>query len=561
MEPRSQVIKQNIDRTLSTILGVDIATNNPNDISLTKLGCDAVLSVLEDIGHMICEQRALYLRRRNAFLPVFKLPMEILQRIAFHLLYQDRLLDYFPTLGILRSISSRWKDAIDGGSLFWRTLGADTPSGWISLALKNSGSALLDVSWCTSRRSPALTQLLCHSPRWQSLSIVVSGNQLVSVKAANDMLQTSSLMLEKVTIQGGRPSTSFDQTCFPPHFAPNLRHLAIYRTSLPWSSLASRQSLTSLSLVRIHRSPPTVEQLLAILKASPFLEELEIDDVRIPRQTDTSSALQTLIQPPRLSSFALRFISPHAIHQLLDAIRAPPTCFHTVEVDHTAGSSIEGVLQRFSKRLNVLEFCDESLPPLLDIEIFSPRFRIRYAHAVQLMLHNSVLDVVEKLVICDRFMEAIPAAQLKLPTAVRLSSSIGLGFSNLVNAIGRYFTRVTHLIVPSTGVAATWTRLLSSAVATEWGSKWHFPELTHITWSNPDLHPLLRILKARCPRKAPDDSQRDGDHAVISSVVVHTSKPEDWWASFHELVPNLTIYDWDGCLWEPEVDGYNGLGG
>ncbi|KAG9020789.1 hypothetical protein FS837_007892 [Tulasnella sp. UAMH 9824] len=164
-----------------------------------------------------------------------------------------------------------------------------------------------------------LDAILPHAHRWKAASLWLKGQprdlEAVATLSA-PLLQYFFLSIDE---QGG---WARDQPLdiFGGQRPPRLRELNLVNVPIPWSSTVFCQ-LASLSISRIFRLGPSVDQLLAVLSTCSSLESLYIREVTFPGGPGALSPNHPLM--PVLKNLALCELSPVTSNRLLGAIRAP----------------------------------------------------------------------------------------------------------------------------------------------------------------------------------------------------------------------------------------------
>ncbi|KIO29595.1 hypothetical protein M407DRAFT_21331 [Tulasnella calospora MUT 4182] len=120
---------------------------------------------------------AIHLRKRNASLPISKLPPELLQQIFYFTLFDsgNRGPEYLSEMISLRSVSSAWRDRVNGYPLLWTEIKSSDPPAFIREAFECSKECPLRLTYrgCREEESGSafLDQAVAHLHRWQSISI------------------------------------------------------------------------------------------------------------------------------------------------------------------------------------------------------------------------------------------------------------------------------------------------------------------------------------------------------------------------------------------------------
>lgn len=221
--------------------------------------------------------------RRNSYLPIYKLPVEILLKIFQAT--QDAYIDpmthkFFPDEDLawiaITYVCRHWRNAALNDSSLW-TRPPLRYSEWTAVMLERSRMAGLRMFFDDRFpfRKHAHSALVAHIWRTIELTIKWAGDRPELDKLFKGLRTAAAPMLRRLEIEGTLYSN------FPPRLPANtllgatkLRHLSLTAVDLNWRS----HLLSSLTTLSIRRGPngagPTPAEFLDILERMPDLKSL-----------------------------------------------------------------------------------------------------------------------------------------------------------------------------------------------------------------------------------------------------------------------------------------------
>lgn len=168
-------------------------------------------------------------RRRNARLPLFRLPDEILARILFFSLQASfpRPRDDVDKLHNLAKVCTKFAALTRNSTPLWGLVDAQSSIENTALVLAKSKSAPLDVIHTTLRRlrarnNPFLETVSPESWRWRSLELIA-----VTIDAEKKALSLSTPQLRDLTIQHAEYSGATGYEQIPDTTLARLHHLSL----------------------------------------------------------------------------------------------------------------------------------------------------------------------------------------------------------------------------------------------------------------------------------------------------------------------------------------------
>lgn len=234
----------------------------------------------------------------------------------------------------LTSVCSSWRDIILKSPRFWHAI--DSRHGLHSclIVLTRSRPGPLDVClrgyeapWYRTDLILYLTRLITpESSRIRSLHFTVGPG----TPTFQPFFQTASLSSLTSLTARVMPETHVPVSIHVSSGVP-FRHLDLSSVSIPWET-PRLHGLEILSLSNLHRNSPTMTQLHHILRSSPFLRKLSLDnwkppsmpgDWQVPGHRSWTTEEISPIFMPRLASVEVQTI-PDTIHSgLLSMLTVP----------------------------------------------------------------------------------------------------------------------------------------------------------------------------------------------------------------------------------------------
>lgn len=266
-------------------------TAHPKKV-LTRFGrstdrCDPkefnlALSVCEEIAKSAEAMLAALRRRRNAVIPVDRLPDELLTLIILDAVPRGR--KYYVSLRDARLVSKRWADVIWNCPFFWTSLVCSDHTKAAELALERSGDLEMDVRvLCTESpilataekhdHDPFDSLFLKHGYRCHTLAVNVFKVDMISRYIPTRTPKLRSLKIN-VNSPGIRHGPWFEGQI------PDLHELAVSGFCLSWHEIRF-QNLRSLTLDRLRETSILLSEVLHLVSASQRLEFLTMTECRV----------------------------------------------------------------------------------------------------------------------------------------------------------------------------------------------------------------------------------------------------------------------------------------
>jgi hypothetical protein len=268
--------------------------------------------------------------RRNALVPISRLPPEILARVFHLLVLEEPPLSGGRSLGWIKvtHVCRHWRQvALDDSSLWAQIWGIPTNAKWISEMLTRAKNAPLDIELddLITSSEEALLMIPPHLSHTRQLRLhSLSG---LSSDNVREIYSWDAPALEQfeLTVPAYSPISFPDlggNMLFKGH-APRLRTLSLSRVIIPWSFIP-RGQLTQLEIVCLDEdgdSPGDLNQLIDLLVNCPALEILALDSC-LPSQL-TELPYGRTIHLPHLSHLRLCGSTSRIINIMLKMLKLP----------------------------------------------------------------------------------------------------------------------------------------------------------------------------------------------------------------------------------------------
>ncbi|KAG8855162.1 hypothetical protein FRB96_007200 [Tulasnella sp. 330] len=268
-------------------------------------------------------------RALNALLPIYRIPSEILAEILDMslVLWSERDREtYQRHLNTFRCVSAAWRALIDNSPLLWATVSCSDPLHIVRDALLKSKGCPLEVIYRTRlvtrpKIAKFLGMTLQHVQRWKTLD-VYEINQKDTEELLNALAGLNAPKLQELSLvdTGGPQGSTKDP--FNGR-TPQLRRIKLSRSLLiPWSS-AVLSNLYVLHIIDFHFEGPSTNQVDSMLRASPMLVELTLENLS---QKDDDAP--SMIQAHPVELFSLRTLTmcrltPKLASHILGNIQIP----------------------------------------------------------------------------------------------------------------------------------------------------------------------------------------------------------------------------------------------
>ncbi|KAG9035926.1 hypothetical protein FS837_001794 [Tulasnella sp. UAMH 9824] len=269
-------------------------------------------------------RRALLHQRRNALLPIARLPPEVIIQILHEVVHDD----WSDVPMVLRALILVSRE--------WRALVEETPSLWCHIilsrsyagpsylvtALKRSQNLLLTINYhyqFTTNITPEffLGEICKHMQRWRSVKLSLDGH-LEDFSLLNGALPEHLERFEiDIHINLGLPLSLFGNRR-PPIF----RYIRLGGCTVNWDSVLFK-NLKSLDIGSSYPGEgPSIAQLLGALQHCPELERLRLLFGDFPRGSPSQHDSRSAIHLPKLQSLWLWIVYTHIL-EILTTVQIP----------------------------------------------------------------------------------------------------------------------------------------------------------------------------------------------------------------------------------------------
>ncbi|KAG9033147.1 hypothetical protein FRB95_000489 [Tulasnella sp. JGI-2019a] len=250
--------------------------------------------------------------------PISVLPEDVLIKvigIVSHPQGDQHPHDYVKRLHTMAQVCASWASIILHTPSLWSAIRFDADfggTGWVT-ALRRSQHCRIAVE-CQSRTSPEpfWSTIVTHSHRWASLTVIVLQRskwvRFTGVRAP---------FLKELRLSMSGEQLDIDREAFP-----NVSTVALSGVALQDWSCGLLSGLRSLYLYLGNPSvhPPSLQQLLDMLAASPRLEDLRIHSMA--SVVDNASIRWPLISLPALRNITFEYLPAIAVDVILQSIHA-----------------------------------------------------------------------------------------------------------------------------------------------------------------------------------------------------------------------------------------------
>ncbi|KAG8878183.1 hypothetical protein FRB97_002734 [Tulasnella sp. 331] len=478
-------------------------------------GADADLAIMEtSFCHLERRMRrhiGLQQRQRNALLPISRLPLELLARILFFSLQLSHSpVGYVKKLQNVAQVCTSWSELVKDTAMFWGVAASSDPTPAILRAVSKSRDAPLDVwyfgrSGAESQRASFLKTVVEHSQRWRSLCLSGADRDV-----EDRLMQLSTPILHDLEInhdQGLRRREGLKGDFFVPNekLYP-LRHLELSGRPILWepSALSRLESLELRNLGPTGR--PTMTHLVAILRASPGLVALTLDQLRLD-DPDNIAHDNVPVELPKLTDLTLSRLPVRGLRDLLTRIHIP-IC-RRLQVDCT-----------YRPHTTVLDAQTAHLGPPIQA-ILSARGKAKLRLTPDKFELSTVddapnVDSSTPNVFIYLLLPSDPSRGLMVWMNLVISSMIHPPTINLIIEAPKWSSELTpppldilpyvdllH-IIESEREAAAWIKLLSERVVLADGeARWTLSRMTRLVFHScsPDANDLIGMIRSRYGRR------------------------------------------------------------
>ncbi|KAG8979978.1 hypothetical protein FRC05_007421 [Tulasnella sp. 425] len=317
---------------------------------------------------------------RNAFLPIYSLPDELLTTIWKYVTY-DSYLRGIDGAWVLAQVSKAWANIILSSSEPWCDINSEFSQQRTQLALQKSTERPLNVSLGSGEDvAERFNLVLPHCHRWRELRLAVGLPEITITLRVISMPMLKHLELR------ARPDVEGTQAELPNMQAsPMLRTLSLDRVSANWPSPSIPVGLRSLVIRNIRRAP-TISQLLALLSSTPQLEDLQLERIDIRSTGGPPIGEQKPLNMPCLQRVRISHMARQVVTALLSLIR-------TNQCHHVFATPIElSTLPHHARRLTNLLSKISSSTRRIFVEIDNSSNALAVVSSIEAKERSSVLS-------------------------------------------------------------------------------------------------------------------------------------------------------------------------
>ncbi|KAG9025390.1 hypothetical protein FS837_004941 [Tulasnella sp. UAMH 9824] len=304
---------------------LDMAEHGSLDY-VTLAEYDEELDALRSIQKRLERRVASVGRKRNTLALINTLPRELLVDVFTH------AIEYEPDTvrsnnEALMLVCHSWYLMVNNTPSLWTNIRktAAISNACVIRALENSKDSPLEIEYDASpaERSPGdqeafLNAIFPHAHHWRKATLRFHGDAQGLGRMATlsgSLLQSLSLWADNYPRRDGEEPLDI----FGGRLPAGLREVFLGGIAVTWSP-TTLCNLEVLEIISIRHHGPSVDQVLAVLGASPSLESLAM---RVVNFSDgASTLLPNPVHMPTLRRLSLR-VQPEITSQLLAGIRAP----------------------------------------------------------------------------------------------------------------------------------------------------------------------------------------------------------------------------------------------
>ncbi|KAG8893028.1 hypothetical protein FRC00_011178, partial [Tulasnella sp. 408] len=289
-------------------------------------------------------------RRRNALLPIFKLPTKVLGGILEMTLDLDLGQDYtkHETLShveyllTLAAVSSKFFSVVMGTAPLWAVVDSRCSPSQVKKCLERSQGASIVVryssignSWSERTLAPTwwVDSLISeHAARWRDAELAAHSQGELERLSELAVPQLERIALYYGCIPHAKPVHLFGGN------APKLRIIDLHGIHIHWEwDLSTIANLRSLALRYVKISKASVGSFLSAIQSSLMLQKLIIRQVHLDGTIEVTPVSPSWLY--NLEEFKIRGVDPDVFRYLFGAIRAPNV--QTAAVDCPRKGDIE----------------------------------------------------------------------------------------------------------------------------------------------------------------------------------------------------------------------------
>ncbi|KAG8888244.1 hypothetical protein FRB98_008078 [Tulasnella sp. 332] len=290
------------------------SSSNPRDYNFVAQQLKSLENCLVEFKAKMQHQLSIHRRAVNALLPIHRMPSEIFIEIFILALYSEEDINtYQGYLKTFRCVSAAWRELIDNSASLWATVSCVDPLGTTRNALVKSKDSLLHVT-------EFLALVIQHVHRWRAFDVLdltySEGNDLLDRIVGLHAPRLQELSLVNTSEVEGTQYLFNGQT-------HQLRRIKLDRSRfVPWNSILL-SNLHVLHLRELGKKGPSANQVESILRASPALVELTLEEFS-PVGGDAPSIKRAhAIELLSLKIFTMGNLTPGLTTHILNGVPVP----------------------------------------------------------------------------------------------------------------------------------------------------------------------------------------------------------------------------------------------
>ncbi|KAG8983864.1 hypothetical protein FRB90_005684 [Tulasnella sp. 427] len=464
-------------------------------------------------------------KQRNAFLPISRLPVEMLAEIFHFVLGSHELCppkkpSHVTCLKTLASVCADWRSLISGTPNLWAVLESTCPLSFLPTVIRKAKGSPLNIRcfWETPPflivghpirdQSAFLDAITPLANRWTTLYLDIGKTDPPIIQILAQSLPNLRHAFIQYSVYD--PYNQFVNNPFG-GTTPHLRQLCLHQVSIDWTSV-ELENLYTLAIV--HSQAPPFPRLLTFVEKSPELEHLELSHLwqgattfNVPTTTSkiVLPCLETLVLRDldfQVASNLIRLLYPQRLKTLGIAVLPLPGEHYSIVPD------LEHLIPAIQSSFHEAEFIS------FEIEELLVKIRLKRASGDLFMLDVGAVGTAE--------LEA-HLAWLKSKIELSKSSSASVLFAepdNFSSAIRfkilEWIPNVTALDIYD-GVAEM-LHYLTERVCDDKKVSWRCPHLRQALFSDDEasVKDVMEFAKRRYGDRPQDEVPNEDGELVIN---------------------------------------------
>lgn len=305
-----------VARTLASFLAEldDVIGTSVDDQGQLEARAAAVENLQKVVGRQLSEYSVKLNRRRNALLPIYRLPVELLIDIFLRVI---DLIDWdMEQNRNIASVCKAWYDIIIQSPQFWHRINVSHDIDTIKRIMRRNADGPFSIQFDKdsigeAKHEEVLTLLAPHSHRWQSIMFQGRLTDPIFKLISSPAPELTEIFIYQWS---GEPQRKFE---LPE--GKLIRRMDVGLVSLPWSS-SRLSTLRSIQIRNLNKDLPTLSELTTILSSSPELTWLRLSEWTETEPPQDGIAPKSPIRLPKLETLVLQSIQPRYVNHLLSHV-------------------------------------------------------------------------------------------------------------------------------------------------------------------------------------------------------------------------------------------------